>query len=72
MLTGQEAGITRDSISSDFEHYGKKVKIFDTAGLRRRGKINEKIEKLASADSIRAIKFAQVVILMLDMEQILQ
>ncbi len=69
MLTGAEAGITRDSISSDFEHYSKKIKIFDTAGLRRRGKINEKIERLASADSIRAIKFAQVVILMLDMEQ---
>ncbi|MGB1361001.1 MAG: ribosome biogenesis GTPase Der [Alphaproteobacteria bacterium] len=69
MLTGAEAGITRDSIASDFEYDGKKVKLVDTAGLRKQGKINEKLEKLAAADSLRAIKFAQIVILMVDMEK---
>ena len=68
MLTGPEAGITRDSIASDFEFEGRKVKIVDTAGLRRKRSISEKIERLAAADSIRAIKYAQVVVLMLDME----
>ena len=69
MLTGAEAGITRDSIASEFTHNDRKIKIVDTAGLRRRGRITEKVEKLSASDSIRAIKFAQVVILMLDMEQ---
>ena len=68
MLTGPEAGITRDSIASDFNFNGRKVKIVDTAGLRRKRSISEKIEKLAAADSFRAIKYAQVVVLMLDME----
>lgn len=69
MLTGPEAGITRDSIASDFEIFDRKVKLVDTAGLRRRGRITEKIEKLAAADSIRAIKFAQVVVVLLDMDK---
>ena len=69
MVTGPEAGITRDSIASDFKIFDHKVRIFDTAGLRRRGRISEKIEKLAAADSVRAIKFAQVVVLLIDMEQ---
>ena len=69
MVTGPEAGITRDSIASDFEIFNRKIRLVDTAGLRKKGRITEKIEKLAAADSIRAIKFAQVVVLLLDMEK---
>ena len=69
MVTGPEAGITRDSIASDFEIFNRKIRLVDTAGLRKKGRITQKIEKLAAADSIRAIKFAQVVVLLLDMEK---
>jgi GTP-binding protein len=65
-LTGPEAGITRDAIAVDWEWQGKKVRLVDTAGLRRKARIAEKIEKLAGADSQRAIRLAQVVVLVLD------
>ncbi|MHC5306595.1 ribosome biogenesis GTPase Der [Bartonella sp. LJL80] len=66
LLTGPEAGITRDSISVDWEWRGRKVKLFDTAGLRRKAKVQEKLEKLSVADTLRAIRFAEVVIIVLD------
>ncbi len=71
LLTGPEAGITRDSIGVEFEwtrRDGSKraMKMFDTAGLRRRANITQKLEKLAAADAIRAIKFAEVVVVLLD------
>ncbi|HYP58743.1 MAG TPA: ribosome biogenesis GTPase Der [Beijerinckia sp.] len=66
LLTGPEAGLTRDSIGIDFEWRGRKVKIFDTAGLRKRAKVEDKLEKLAGADALRAAKFAEVVVLLLD------
>ncbi len=71
LLTGPEAGITRDSISVDFtwkqpDGNDRQMKIFDTAGLRKRANIQEKLEKLAVADAIRAVKFAEVVVLLLD------
>ena len=66
MLTGPEAGITRDSISVDWDWKGRKVKLFDTAGMRRRAKVQEKLEKLSVADGLRAIRFAEVVIIVLD------
>ncbi len=71
LLTGPEAGITRDSISVDFtwkqpDGSDRQMKIFDTAGLRKRANIQEKLEKLAVADAIRAVKFAEVVVLLLD------
>ncbi len=66
LLTGPEAGITRDSIGLDWEWRGKKVKLFDTAGLRRRAKVVEKLEKLAASDGLRAVRFAEVVVLLLD------
>ena len=65
-LTGPEAGITRDAIAVDWEWHGRKVRLVDTAGLRRKARIAEKIEKLAGADSQRAIRLAQVVVLVLD------
>jgi len=66
MLTGPEAGITRDSISVDWEWRERHVKLFDTAGIRRKARVQEKLEKLSVADALRAIKFAEVVVVTLD------
>jgi GTP-binding protein len=66
LLTGPEAGITRDAIPVDWEWEGRPVRLVDTAGLRRKAKVHEKLEKLSTADSIRAITFAEVVILVMD------
>ncbi|WOC15356.1 ribosome biogenesis GTPase Der [Pseudochrobactrum sp. MP213Fo] len=66
LLTGPEAGITRDSISVEWEWRGREVKLFDTAGLRRKSRVQEKLEKLSVADGLRAIRFAEVVIIVLD------
>jgi GTP-binding protein len=66
LLTGPEAGITRDSISVDWMWHDKHVKLFDTAGIRRKARVQEKLEKLSVADALRAIKFAEVVIVTLD------
>jgi GTP-binding protein len=66
LLTGPEAGITRDSISVDWIWRDRHVKLFDTAGIRRKARVQEKLEKLSVADALRAIKFAEVVIVTLD------
>ena len=66
LLTGPEAGITRDSIGVDLEWRDRKLKMFDTAGLRKRARVDEKLEKLAGADALRAAKFAEVVVLLID------
>ncbi|WP_395665642.1 ribosome biogenesis GTPase Der [Methylocella sp.] len=66
LLTGPEPGLTRDTIGVEFEWGGRKVKMFDTAGLRRRAKVEDKLEKLAGHDALRAVKFAEVVVLLLD------
>ncbi len=66
LLTGPEAGITRDSISVDWEWRGRRIKLFDTAGMRRKAKVQEKLEKLSVADGLRAIRFAEVVVVVLD------
>ncbi|SIN85325.1 ribosome biogenesis GTPase Der [Vannielia litorea] len=66
LLTGPEAGITRDSISLAIEWDGVPMKIFDTAGMRKRAKVQEKLEKLSVSDGLRAVKFAEVVVVLLD------
>ena len=66
LLTGPEPGITRDSIGLEAEWRGRKLKLFDTAGLRRRARVIEKVEKLAVADALRAVRFAEVVVLLID------
>jgi GTP-binding protein len=66
LLTGPEAGITRDAIPVDWDWDGRAVRLVDTAGLRRKAKVQEKLEKLSTQDSIRAITFAEVVILVMD------
>jgi GTP-binding protein len=69
MITGPEPGLTRDSVSSDLEWSGRKIRLFDTAGLRRKAKITEAAEKLSASDAIRAIRFAEVVVLLIDAER---
>jgi GTP-binding protein len=66
LLTGPEAGITRDSISLDWEWRGRSFKLFDTAGLRKRARVEDKLEKLSVADALRAVRFAEIVVILLD------
>ncbi len=66
MLTGPEPGITRDAISIDWEYEGRRVRLVDTAGMRKRARVSEKLEKLAVADALRAVDMAQVVVLLVD------
>ena len=66
MITGPEAGITRDSITLDWGWQGKPVQLVDTAGLRKRAKVQDKLEKLSTGDTRRSIDMAEVVVLMLD------
>ncbi|WGR92414.1 ribosome biogenesis GTPase Der [Bradyrhizobium sp. ISRA443] len=66
LLTSPEAGTTRDSIAVEITWQGRQFRIFDTAGLRRRSRIEEKLEKLSVADALRAVRFAEVVVLMMD------
>ncbi|MGD8325377.1 MAG: ribosome biogenesis GTPase Der [Sphingomonadales bacterium] len=66
LVTGPEAGITRDSIGIDWEWNGHPIRLFDTAGLRKRAKISEKLERLSAADTKRAIQYAEVVVLLID------
>lgn len=66
LLTGPEAGITRDSISLDWDWRGHAIKLYDTAGMRKRARIDDKLEKLSVSDGLRAIRFAEVVVVLLD------
>ena len=66
MITGPEAGITRDSISLDWTWEGRPIQLVDTAGLRKRAKVDDKLERLSAADTKRAIDYAEVVVLLLD------
>ena len=68
MLTGPEAGITRDAISIDWSFEGHSIRLWDTAGLRRKARIEDELEKLSVADALRAIRFSEVVILVVDAE----
>jgi GTPase len=72
MLTGPEAGITRDAIAVEWVHRGRPVRLIDTAGLRRRTKVVERLEWLSGEDSMRAIRFAEVVVLVIDAADLLE
>ncbi|MBP7189978.1 MAG: ribosome biogenesis GTPase Der [Rickettsiaceae bacterium] len=72
LLTGPEAGITRDSIEIEWEYKDQKITLIDTAGLRKKSNINESLEKLSTADTITSIKYANTVILMLDATKALE
>ncbi len=69
LLTGPEAGITRDAIAVEWTYRGRPLRLVDTAGLRRKARVVQKIEKLSTQDTLRAIRFAQVVVLLLDVEE---
>ena len=66
MLTGPEAGITRDAVSVEWKWQGRGVRLVDTAGMRRKARVQEKLEKLSVQDAIRAMTFAEVVVLVMD------
>ncbi|MEM9319548.1 MAG: ribosome biogenesis GTPase Der [Pseudomonadota bacterium] len=66
LLTGPEAGITRDAIAVRFDWDSTPVRIFDTAGMRKKARVQEKLEKLSVSDGVRAVKFAEVVVVLLD------
>ena len=66
LITGPEAGITRDSIAIDWQWQGRPVRLIDTAGMRKKAKVQDKLEKLSVADARRAVDFAEVVVLLLD------
>lgn len=72
LLTGPEAGITRDSISIPFEWNDRALKLVDTAGMRRKSHVHEKLEKMAVTDTLRAVQYAHVVVLMIDATQPLE
>lgn len=71
LIVGPEAGITRDAIAIDHEFKGQKIRFIDTAGIRKKANITQKLEKLSSLDSFRAIRFAQIVILLIDCNSLL-
>ena len=66
LLTGPEAGITRDSILVPWEWEGRMINLVDTAGIRRKSRVEGKLEKLAVGDSLRSIQYAEIVVLLLD------
>ena len=66
LLTGEEAGITRDSISVSLSWYDSFVRLYDTAGMRKRARINDELERLSVADGLRSVRFAETVVLLLD------
>ena len=66
MLTGPEAGITRDAIAVSWTFRGREIRLVDTAGLRRKARITERLEGLSAADTLRAIRFAETVVLLVD------
>ena len=72
MITGPEPGLTRDAVATDFQWGDRAVRLFDTAGLRRKARISEKAEKLSASDAIRAIRFAEVVVVLIDAQNPLE
>ncbi len=70
VITGPEPGVTRDAIAIQWNWNGHDIRLIDTAGMRRRARVAEKLEKLSVADSLRAIRFAHVVVLLVDGEAI--
>lgn len=71
MLTGPEAGVTRDAIASEWTYDGRKINLVDTAGLRKRARIEDSLEKMAAASTKKAAYLAQVVVLVLDADAVL-
>ena len=66
LLTGPEAGITRDSVSVNWEWEGRKIRLVDTAGLRKRAKVQERLERMSTGETIRSLKYADIIALIMD------
>jgi len=66
MITGPEAGITRDAIAIDWSWEGQALRLVDTAGLRRKSRVSERLEQLSGGETLRALRFAEIVLLLLD------
>lgn len=71
-MTGPEAGITRDAVHVDWEFGGRQLRLVDTAGLRRKARVVNYIERMAVDDSLRAIRLAQVVVMVIDGETLFE
>lgn len=71
MMTGPQPGVTRDAVPVDWEYDGRRVRLVDTAGLRRKAKVEDVVEKLSALDTLRAVDLAEVVVLVLDADAIL-
>lgn len=71
MITGPEPGLTRDAVATEFAWDGRKVELFDTAGLRRKSRVSKRAEKLAVGDALNAIRFAEVIVLLIEVERAL-
>lgn len=71
MMTGPQPGVTRDAVPVDWEYDGRPVRLVDTAGLRRKAKVEDVVEKLSALDTLRAVDLAEVVVLVLDADAIL-
>jgi len=72
LLTGPEAGITRDSITVNWEWQGREIRLVDTAGLRKRAKVQERLERMSTGETIRSLKYADIVALIMDSEEALE
>ena len=72
LLTGPEAGITRDSISIDWEWEGRRIRLVDTAGLRRKARVQEKLERMSTGETIRSLKYADIVALVMDADEAME
>ncbi|MFN7054334.1 ribosome biogenesis GTPase Der [Hyphomonas sp.] len=72
LLTGPEAGITRDSIAIDWEWDGRKIRLVDTAGLRRKAKVQERLERMSTAETIRSLKYADIIALVMDAHEAME
>ena len=66
LLTGPEAGITRDSVSIAWEYEGREIRLVDTAGLRKKAKVQERLERMSTGETIHSIKYADVIALVMD------
>lgn len=72
LLTSPQAGTTRDAIAVDVTRDGRHLRVYDTAGLRRRARVEESLEKLSVADALRAIRFAEIVVVVMDAERMFE
>ncbi|WP_340693514.1 ribosome biogenesis GTPase Der [Hyphomonas sp.] len=72
LLTGPEAGITRDSISIDWEWEGRRIRLVDTAGLRRKSRVQEKLERMSTGETIRSLKYADIIALVMDADEAME